>query len=67
MTEAELHVGTCCGTKSAGATIVALGSCVAASHFTSQRAGFKAKRSFPVVFPCTETSTLVRDELSLIF
>lgn len=66
MTEAELHVGTC-AMNSAGATVVALASCVAASHFTSQHAGFKAKRSFPVVFPCTETSTLVRDKLSLFF
>lgn len=56
MTEVELHMGTCCGPNSAGTTFVALASCVAESRFASKHAVFKAERSLPVVFPCTETS-----------
>jgi len=67
MTEVELHVGTCCGTKSAGTPFVAVASCAAASRFASKHMVFKAERSFPLVFPCTETSTVVRDELLCIF
>lgn len=67
VTEVELHVGTCWGAKSAGTAFVALASCVAASRFASKHAVFKAERSFPAVFPCTEASTKVRDELRHIF
>lgn len=42
MTEVELHVGTCCSTKSAGTTFIALASCVAASYFAPKPSVFKA-------------------------
>lgn len=67
MTEVELHVGTCGGIKATGTTFVALPSCIAASHFESKHIVFKAERRFPVVFPCRETTTIVRDELLRIF
>lgn len=56
MTKVELQMGTCCGPDSAGTAFVALVSCVAGSPFASKHAVFKAERSLPLVFPCTETS-----------